>query len=297
MQADNVTILKSAFTIAAKTGVKTLFIYIDPLDDLIYPGSISRKFDIILVSKKKRHDFSEAEQKSIAGRAKDIVTLPKLPLTRVSMIKLALVYAMSQDTIPSDGAMLFVMGHRDQDCLDCIQRIDAEKETELLTMKGSFGISQSIRPDVFQTVLNLCVELAEKGREGKPVGTIFVVGDSERVMELSRQMIINPFKGYDEDERNILSPGLRETIREFAGLDGSFVIAADGTVLTAGRYLGAAADVAQLPRGLGSRHMSAAGTTALTNALAFVISESSGDVRIFKEGKILMEIEKAQSKK
>ena len=151
--------------------------------------------------------------------------------------------------------------------------------------------------ELFQLVLNMSIELADKGREGKPIGTIFVVGDHESVLQLSKQMIMNPFKGYDEEERNILSGSLKETIREFAAMDGAFVIADDGTVLAAGRYLGAAIDENTLPRGLGSRHIAAAGITALTKALSFVISESSGDVRIFKDGQIIMHIEKAPAKK
>jgi DNA integrity scanning protein DisA with diadenylate cyclase activity len=80
-------------------------------------------------------------------------------------------------------------------------------------------------------------------------------------------------------------------------MDGAFIISDEGIVLTAGRYLGAAMEESQLPRGLGSRHIAAAGITALTNSIAFVISESSGDVRIFKNGKIIMNIEKAPAKK
>jgi diadenylate cyclase len=110
-------------------------------------------------------------------------------------------------------------------------------------------------------------------------------------------MIMNPFKGYDEEERNLISSSLKETVREFSAMDGAFVVANDGTILAAGRYLGAAIDESALPRGLGSRHIAAAGITALTKSVAFVISESSGDVRIFKDGKIIMHIEKAESKR
>ncbi len=297
MQSENVVILKSAFAVAAKTGVRSVFIYIDPLDDLHFPFPIPRQLQLVLVTKKKRPELENAASRSLAARATAVITLPKLTLTRVSMIKIAVMLALSKGEIDRDAPMLCVMGHRDQDCLDCIQRIDPLKETELLTMRGDVVLTDEIAPEVFQAVLNLTIELAEKGREGKPVGTIFVVGDAERVMQFSKQMIINPFKGYEEDERNIMNPGMKETLREFAGLDGAMIVAGDGTVLTAGRYLGATTDVAQLPRGLGSRHIAAAGTTALTSAVAFVISESSGDVRIFKDGKILMEIEKSQPMK
>ncbi|MBS3761937.1 MAG: diadenylate cyclase [Planctomycetes bacterium] len=48
----------------------------------------------------------------------------------------------------------------------------------------------------------------------------------------------------------------------------------------------------ELPRGLGARHTSAAAITAKTDSLAVTVSESTGDVRAFSEGKILIEIEK-----
>jgi DNA integrity scanning protein DisA with diadenylate cyclase activity len=95
-----------------------------------------------------------------------------------------------------------------------------------------------------------------------------------------------------EEERNILNPSLKDTIFEFASLDGAFVISGEGEVITAGRYLGAASDESESPRGLGARHIAAAGITALTNALAIVISESTGDVRIFRNGRVIMNIEK-----
>ncbi|MBI4237357.1 MAG: DNA integrity scanning protein DisA nucleotide-binding domain protein [Deltaproteobacteria bacterium] len=296
MQPDNVVILQAAFTMAVRRGAKSTLLFIDSLDDLVYPKPIPRGFSLILISKRKKFEFTEAEEASLAGRAKAMVTLPKLALTRLAKMKLALLMALSRGQITAEGPIVCIVGQSDQEPLDAIQFIDPTRENELLTFRGQGKISESIQPEVFQAVLMLSMELAEKGREGKPVGTTFVVGDAERVWQLSKQMIINPFKGYDEEERNILSPGLKETIREFSGLDGAFVIGSEGTVLTAGRYLNTAADIAQLPRGLGSRHLAAAGITALTQAVAFVISESSGDVRIFKDGKIIMEIEKSTSR-
>ena len=188
--------------------------------------------------------------------------------------------------------IVFVTGHPELDMLDSILFLDTSKETEILTTQGLSGIAESVKPEVFQEMLAIALELANRGREGKPIGTIFVLGDEEKVLQLSKQMIINPFKGYSDEERNILSGHLKETLREFSALDGAFVISRDGLVLTAGRYLGAASDEATIPRGLGSRHIAAAGITAMTEAIAIVISESNGDVRIFKNGKILMEIEK-----
>ncbi|MBW2648848.1 MAG: DNA integrity scanning protein DisA nucleotide-binding domain protein, partial [Deltaproteobacteria bacterium] len=44
---------------------------------------------------------------------------------------------------------------------------------------------------------------------------------------------------------------------------------------------------------LGSRHIAAAGITSVTGAIAIAISESTGTVRIFKKGKIFVDIEKS----
>jgi DNA integrity scanning protein DisA with diadenylate cyclase activity len=170
--------------------------------------------------------------------------------------------------------------------------IDISKEFEILASSKVSDITENLRPEVFESVLNLAIELANQGREGKPAGTIFVIGDDEKVMQLSSQMIINPFKGYAEEERNIISPELRNTVKEFSAMDGAFVIREDGVLLAAGRYLSAAQEKQVLPMGLGSRHVAAAGITSVTAAMAIVVSESSGDVRIFKGGNIFMEIEK-----
>jgi DNA integrity scanning protein DisA with diadenylate cyclase activity len=119
-----------------------------------------------------------------------------------------------------------------------------------------------------------------------------VLGDDEKVMQLSRQMIINPFLGYSEEQLNILNPELEETIKELSAIDGAFIIKENGVLVSAGRHLNAAIDSRDFPAGLGSRHIAAAGITNVTQAVAIVISESSGNVTVFKNGKLFVTIEK-----
>ena len=111
-------------------------------------------------------------------------------------------------------------------------------------------------------------------------------------MQLSRQMIINPFLGYTEDQRNILNPELIETIKEFSAIDGAFIVKESGAIVTAGRHLNAALDSRDFPAGLGSRHIAAAGITHVTKAVAIVISQSTGNVSVYKNGKMFVTIEK-----
>ncbi len=297
MREEDGIIIKSAFNIASKTQADAVFIYADALEDLYVDERLSKKFDVVLITRRKKLEQADEKKKSLVGMSRATITVPKIQFSRVSLIKVATTLALSQDIVKAGSKLVFAVGSADAGTLDLIQIVDTSKESEYVVGKEISKISESVPPEVFQAVLNLAVELADKGREGKPIGTIFVVGDHERVMQLSKQMILNPFKGYDESERNILSASLKETIREIAAMDGAFIISDDGTVLTAGRYLGAATEESNIPRGLGSRHIAAAGITSLTQSLAFVISESSGDVRIFKDGRIIMHVEKAPAKR
>ena len=297
MIPQNEEILKQAFVIAKKVKAKAIFIHIDPLENLKFTGKIPKNIKIFLIGKRKSAENLPEGENSLALCSKALLSIPKINMTRIGIIKVAITLALSADHISRGDKAVFVVGSQEIGTLDHIQIIDTQQESEIVTGKSIVGLSENVRPEVFQAVLSLSIELANKGREGKPIGTIFVVGDHEKVMQLSKQMIINPFKGYDEEERNILAPSLKETIREFSAMDGAFVISDSGIVLTAGRYLGATSESATLTQGLGSRHIAAAGITALTKAIAFVISESSGDVRIFKNGKSIMEIEKAPTRK
>lgn len=296
MKEVNRYVLKTAFNIARKMNVTDVFLYGDVIDNLSFEEKWPWKFNLYLVSKKKNWDLTSQSKKSLAPHIKDVIIVPKISFSRASLLKISVLLALSGSKINRGDKIVCVLGTTDHGILDTIQYIDTSLETEILTGKAITNLSTDINPEIFETMLNLSVELSTKGREGKPVGTIFVIGDEEKVMQFSKQMVINPFKGYTDEERNILNPSMRETLREFSAMDGAFVISGDGIAISAGRFLNAAADDTKLQRGLGSRHMAAAGITALTKAVAFVISESSGDLRIFKDGKLLMEFEKATSK-
>ncbi len=286
MRPLNTLILESACAIANEIQAKALLIYADVIQDYPIPSGMLEKTDIILVTQHGRQDEPSAEITSI-------LSLPPIPLTRMAQIKLALIMSLAEGYVAAGDKIVCLTGIPDFASLDCIVVVDIGKEHELLTSSHVTEIAQHIPSAVFEAILNLAVELASQGREGKPVGTTFVIGDCEKVMQFSRQTIFNPFQGYPEEERHLLNPHLRETLKEFSVLDGAFVIREDGVVMSAGRHLNAAlSSSVELPQGLGSRHVAAAGITSVTAAVAIVISESTGDVRIFKDGDTFMEIEK-----
>jgi len=144
-------------------------------------------------------------------------------------------------------------------------------------------------PGVLDAVIELAVEIAREGREGRRIGTLFTLGDAEAVLARSRALILDPLAGHAESSRQINDPNLRGTIKELAQLDGAFVINDAGVFVAACRYLDTAGAGVEIPLGLGSRHLAAANISSVTGTVGIVVSESA-TVRIFCHGKMVGEI-------
>jgi diadenylate cyclase len=142
---------------------------------------------------------------------------------------------------------------------------------------------------VLDALIELAVEIAREGREGRRIGTLFTLGDEEAVLAKSRPLILDPLAGHPESSRRINDPNLRGTIKELAQLDGAFVVSGSGVFVAACRYLDTAGAGIEIPLGLGSRHLAAANTSSVTGAVGIVVSESA-TVRIFCHGKMVGEI-------
>lgn len=148
---------------------------------------------------------------------------------------------------------------------------------------------RGIRPETLEAVLVLAVEIAREGREGRKVGTMFVIADVEETLGHSRCLILDPLAGHPPARKQIGDPNMRETAKELAQLDGAFIVSDEGIFISAARYIDASSAGIELPLGLGSRHMAAASITLHTNAVAVVVSESSV-VRVFDDGELVSEI-------
>jgi diadenylate cyclase len=148
---------------------------------------------------------------------------------------------------------------------------------------------RQVNAKVLKQTISLAVEIAREGREGRKIGTLFVVGDSGEVMRRSKPMILDPLQGHADEDKQIEDPDTRETIKELAQLDGAFLVSNSGVVLSAARYIDAASDSLDLPLGLGSRHMAGASISQQTSAVSVVVSESSM-VRMFDDGELVSEI-------
>src|SRR5690348_11236835 len=134
-----------------------------------------------------------------------------------------------------------------------------------------FEISSKLQarsPEVSQRVIELSVEIAREGREGRKIGTLFTIGDAENVLGHSRPLIFDPIAAHPEHIRSIWNDDLRGTLKELAQLDGAFVFDDNGIVVAACRYLDAQASDIEMPMGMGSRHLAAASISKVTRATA-----------------------------
>ncbi len=167
-----------------------------------------------------------------------------------------------------------------------------ERESRLEAIFG--GVAASTRCELKQRatleeVVQLAVEIAREGREGRKIGTLFTVGDTAAVLDRSRPLILDPLYGHPDELLDISRPEFRETVKELAQLDGAFVVANGGTFVTAGRFIDVDLTPEHFLPGLGTRHAAAASISAATDAIPVVVSQSSV-VRVFADGEVRAEI-------
>ena len=287
MKSINKTMIEHAIKIAYAVKADSLLVCVDITRDIASIAEEMKKPIGVIIVTREDEELSE-DIKKFAKK----LDVPNVNLTRVGKIKIAVAKGIVLGFFKRGDKIVCLSGVPKFGYADSIIVIDVGKEFEILTSDFISDVIENVRPEVFNTALNIACELAAQGRENKKIGTIFVLGDEEKVMQLSQQMIINPFLGYSEEKLNILNPELEETIKELSAIDGAFVIKENGVLVTAGRHLNAAVDSRDFPAGLGSRHIAAAGITTVTKAVAIVISESSGNVTVFKNGKLFVTIEK-----
>ena len=218
------------------------------------------------------------------------VNVPDVHMTRAGQVKAAVLVCLARGLLQRGDRVICLAGADGTGTVDGLLMLDLGTEPELFSLFDLAAFAGDVAPEVFERVLTLATQLAAEGREGRPVGALFVLGDSDNVLAHSRSLVLNPFQGHPESERNILDPGLEEIVKEFAALDGAFVVRGDGVVLTAGTQLIPAAAHPRLPGGLGTRHAAAAGITASTAAVAVCVSQSNRAVAVFRSGRLITDI-------
>jgi len=230
-------------------------------------------------------------QQCVAEDEVDLIALEHEPATRGTQVSQVLLEAIADELLQSGDVVIALYSVYEKETCDTLSVIRLAEQLAKLTSRDLQRLETQVPLETLRMVVDLACEIGREGREGKSVGTLFVVGNHRKVMELSQEQGHDPFKGYPKAERMIRSPRVRESMKELAQIDGAFVISADGVVQAAGRHLRASADEIMLSKGLGSRHWAAAEISKATDGIAIAVSESTGTVRVFQDGKVVLRIE------
>lgn len=283
LTSNQIEVIRAAVTLASRRG----------FDHLLYVGDVPLPEDAFRGKPKARKKVvqaivSEAQRQLVSESGIPVIALPQYDLDRPEKLKLAVVSGISRGLFRQGDVLVALLARRPANLPDSILVVSVSPEDE----DGAFSFLQAenISAEVLDALIDLAVTIGVEGWEGRPVGALFVVGDSNKVMEASRPLSLNPFQGYSEDERNLMNPEVRRALRAFSVLDGAFILREDGVVMAAGRYLSFEEKDVRVPLGLGARHMAAAGITRNSDAIAIVVSQTSGTVRVFRQGRAVLEL-------
>lgn len=253
----------------------------------IQPGVLQSKLKTILVTRTALETSDDDRGFS------ETIQVRSFSNQRLAQLRSAMLVALTRGVVTFSDRICCVGGISGSNQFDTLVVVDIEREFQtLLTGSTADLLPADVKPEVLERVIAVATELGVEGREGRPVGCLFVVGDVERVASQSKPLVLNPFYGYKEEDRNILNPFMDETVKEFSSIDGAFIIRGDGVVESAGSLIQATDSTHVLPSGLGSRHAAAAAISVKANCISIVVSSSTGQVTLFRRGVMLPLTEK-----
>lgn len=276
----NNLILKECAKIGKGAGCSTVMVFGDTFEDGVDIGKSLSGFKTILVSQSAPGPLSK----------KDVIdttlTVRSFSLNRLSQMKSAVLIGLSRGIIQFNDKICCIAGIPKSNQFDTVVVVDIEREFQAVFLKQSEMLPNSVKPEVMERILAIATELSVEGREGKAVGCFFVIGDHEEIKPFVKPLVLNPFHGYKDEDRNILNPFMNETVKEFSTIDGAFIVRGNGVLESAGSLIYAPGFTHELPGGLGSRHVAAAAISQAIDCIAITVS-SSGPVTIFRRGQML----------
>jgi DNA integrity scanning protein DisA with diadenylate cyclase activity len=84
------------------------------------------------------------------------------------------------------------------------------------TFKDICSGERGVNTQTLEDVIVLAIEIAREGREGRKIGTLFVVSDTEKTMRSSRCLILDPLLYHSDEIKNIKNPDL--LLLKFGGI-------------------------------------------------------------------------------
>ena len=280
-------LVHASFDLARTLGIRKLLVQAHSVEDvrMVEQSRVGEK--IIWLSR------GQLELPSAARSRHVVLTIPEdSSLTRMSQINVALFLAVLDGHVEVAESVLCLSGIAGSGRLDTLWIANPRRDLAWFARHDVAGLRDLVPTRELARVLDIALRLAAEGREGKPNGTIFVIGDPEELEPHLRQLVLNPCLGHPRKARSIYNPDYLDTLREYAAMDGAFIVSRKGVVEAAATYLASPGPRGELRSGLGARHAAASALTAVTDSLAIVVSESSGRITVFHEGSVILELER-----
>ncbi len=281
------SVIESAGGLAVAVKADAILILLDSATDWerlreLIPQEITR----ILVAADREEDLENA---NTFGLTPLVLNKEDSPL--LERLQHALLEAVADELLANHCDVVAVYCGFEVNRVDSISIVRLDERMRRFTSRDLQRLESTVPLNNLKTVIDLAVQIGREGREGKKVGTMFVVGDTRKVLQHCKDSGFDPLKGYSRKSRNLHDPRVREDIKEIAQMDGAFVVSPDAVVERSRQIIEVMHENLQLSKGLGSRHWAAAGITQRTKAIAIVVSQSSGTVRVFQNGGLVLRLE------
>ncbi len=283
----NRLLLKEGEKIARESKCSAILLFADTFAGGIEGARGLPNFRTILVTRGASDRTLESSQIETA------IEVRSYSSQRLSQTRSAILIGLTRGIFKHNDRLLCIGGIPSSNQLDTLMVVDIEREFQSVIDRENDLLPPSVKIEVLERMIAVSTELSVEGREGKPVGTMFVIGDTERVNNMVKPLVLNPFYGYRMEDRNVLNPFMDETIKEYSVIDGGFVIRGDGIIESAGSLIHAPAEFYDnLPSGYGTRHSAAAAITKAADCISICVSASSGQVTLFRKGVMFPLLEK-----
>jgi DNA integrity scanning protein DisA with diadenylate cyclase activity len=222
----------------------------------------------------------------------EVIRLPLHTADKHTQVRHAISVVLQSSSFSIGDLVICAIG-RDvyQDEGNLVVLTEMEPSIENLAVSDLLKFTHGIQPKVLEAVFAVARMIGRAARRGNRVGTIFMLGDSRKVLKGSKQLVPNPFQGHKKANRMLTNHDIHEALVELSKLDGAFVLRGDGFIQTAGVFLTSPPTDTELVSGLGTRHATAAAVTMRTTATAVVVSATDGNVRWFSGGKMILKID------
>lgn len=283
----NAAIIATAVSLVQSRGADALLILLDGSTDWKRIAEMTQSTEKpVIVAVDSPEDLEGASEAGLKPLALNKEQAPLLERLQHSLLE-----AAADELIRTNGEVVAVYSGFQQGKLDSISHLQLDERMRRLTVRDLQMLESRVPLKTIKTVVDLAAQIGREGREGKAVGTLFVVGDTRKVLEHAKDSGVDPFRGYNRKHRNLLDAKVQDDAKEIAQLDGAFIVNSDGVIERSRQILEVSHEDLTMSKGLGSRHWAAAAITRNTKAISIVVSQSTGTVRLYQDGLLVLRIE------